>query len=166
MTLLTVRAIFAMFLAAGCIAIALARISHESSSHQLLTGEEEVIPLIFIDGKKCFIPIGAACGNGFSHLYQSLDGVKVGYSGGRYTERIERAVQRDLKEGIIIERGPIIDDDGQVIGERTVFLHQRKDTGRQVAIVWSTVDDGFTCIDGESLEHVLNLEKWQKRHGW
>ncbi|HEY7544918.1 MAG TPA: hypothetical protein VID27_08550 [Blastocatellia bacterium] len=168
MQFLTVRNIFALLLIAGCLTVAVARINYKGSSHQLLANEE-VIPLIFLDGKKCFVPVGAADGYGSTLLYQSLDGVKASYSGARYskhTERTLRGILKALKEGITIERGPIINDAGQVIGERIVFVYQNEDNGRQAAIILSTFDDGFTCIYAGSLEHALNLEKWREQRGW
>jgi hypothetical protein len=161
----TVRTIFIFLLVVSCLTVAIARIATRDLSQQKLGSQEYVIPLVVVDGKKGFVPTGAACGNGFTLLYKSLDGVDVLHSGGRYTAKVKRAVQALLKDAIVIERGPKLDNAGQVVGERVVVVYQKKDNGRQASTIYWTTGDGIECISGDSLEHILSFEQL-RRVGW
>jgi hypothetical protein len=115
--------------------------------------------LIFIEGKKGFVFVGAACGNGFSNFHISLDGVKLSHSGMKYTKRTERELQAILKDAVVIERGHRLDNLDQVIGERGVLVYPDKENGKQRAMIYSKSEDSICIIESASLEHVLSFEQ-------
>jgi hypothetical protein len=129
----------------------------------MLSSEQYIVPLLVVEGKEGFVPTAAACGDGFIHLYQSLDGVKISHSGRTLTQDIEQKLRTILEKAIVIERGPKLDKEGRIIGERAVIVYENKDTGRQSALAYSTSGDSISMISGSSLEHVMSFEKRYQR---
>jgi len=151
--------IFIFLFVAGSVGIIINRTTVRASL-QTPKDDESVTPLIVVDGKSGFIHIGDACGNGFVSLNQSLDGVQVSWQGGTYSARVRRSIDAVLSNAIVIQSGAKVDSDGEVVGQRTVFFYSRKD-GRQAAAVFMMFpsDNGFSLIEGLSLEHVLSFER-------
>jgi len=156
----TVRSIFVLLLFVGSLSVAIAGIRHRYGLPPTQNPQEYVIPLTVLDGKRFFIPIGSACGNGSILLFESLDGVRVCRTAGSYTKQAEQVLRTLMDEAIVIERGPNLDSAGRVLGERIVFAYVNKHTGRQAAVVWKWCYDGIEYVDGDSLEHVLNFESY------
>jgi len=156
--------IFIFLLLAGCLIIVVSRTTARAP-RQTPGDDEYVIPLVVVDGKSGFVEVGSACGNGFISLHKSLDGVEVCWQGGTYSPRVRRSIQAVLRGAIVIEDGPDVDGDGEVLRERTVFFYSRKD-GRQAAAIFTTSPaySGFSLIEGLSLEHVLSFERLYVRH--
>jgi len=114
-----------------------------------------------------FEPKGSACGyiekgGRFSdQIYESSDGVGVGYFGGDYgsAARAERELGRKLKEAIqIIERTSKLNAKGRRVG-RVVALFPPIAHHKESASVFWTDGSGFYAIDAPSLKHALEFEK-------
>ena len=156
-----VRAVFSFLILLGCLSVVVEWASSRVVLHRKGDDKQRVIWLTFLDGKKHFVFTGSACGNGFINCYQSLDGVQVCQSGGPYTVARKRNLERSLAKAVVIQREPNLDELGQLLGERILFAYARKD--RQAFAVCCTAGNSIGCIDGDSLEHVLNFEKQRAR---
>ena len=156
-----VRAIFSFLMVLGCLGAFVQWASSRMDLHRNGADNQCVIWLTFIDGKKSFFPTGSACGNGFINCYKSLDGVQVCHSGGGYTGTRKRNLERVVAERNVIEKEPNLDEDGQPLGERILFAYGRKDR-QGFAVCW-TAGDSISCIDGDSLGHILSFEKQRAR---
>ncbi len=94
--------------------------------------------------------------------YKSSDCVTISHkttffkSPARAREEIEREIQ---KASTISERAPVVNDEGQQVGERVVLQFEARDEYKAHAeAVWNENSE-FHSIAAPSLEHVLEFEK-------
>ena len=124
-----------------------------------------------------FEPKGSACGYVYvrgggrfsSQMYESSDGVGVGYSAGDYgsPSRAKKYLREKIKDALqIIERTPKLDDTGKLVGERVVAMYPPNAPFEELGSVFWTDGSHFYVIDSPSLKHTLEFERSSDRWEW
>lgn len=111
-----------------------------------------------------FTPIGHACGGkhgSYISTYEAYDSSRLSKYGEFYssTSEAEKALQQYLKGASkIVENSSRFNEQGKVIGQRTVTFYPRKEGDEEVAIFW-TDKGSLYLIEADSLKIALEFEQ-------